>query len=227
MIMQDSITALQTDIQQCIVNNCSNFRSRYRTFFFNKENIHFVGIFGMLENLEIFPDETLMGFKAKIAEDLSISEEEMIKLKQNVWKINVANILDQMNNSKKTAIQRHNEEVIAEQLFQEWLEDLEEEKKNYEKPTEYQKATLKAIKKELDKIGFHLKYEEHKEMLMLCGNFEYLNFNKKELRLITMLINRSPITNFLIAPSYNEDDEDDEECKSIRIVMSIDLGKED
>lgn len=227
MIMQDSISALQTDIQQCVVNNCTNFKSRYRTFFFDKTNINLVGIFGMLEKLEIFPDETLMGFKAKIADDLGFSEEEMIQIKRNVWQFNSINLLDQINNSKKTEIQKRNEEIIAEQLFQEWLDSVQEDSKNYAKPTESQKQSLKAIKKELDKIGFILDYEEHKEMIMLCGNFEYLKFTKQELRLIVMLIQNGPITNFLIAPSYNEEDEDDEECKGIRIVISIDLGKED
>ena len=66
----------------------------------------------------------------------------MIQLKRNVWKFNTVNLLDQINNSKKTEIQKRNEEIIAEQLFQEWLDNVQEDSKNYTKPTLYNFFTI-------------------------------------------------------------------------------------
>ena len=226
--MEDNIYTLKADIQQCIVNNM-DLKNDYRVLLYDKNTINFLQVFSSFENLEIFPSGSLMRFQGKIAQDLKdqMNEDDINNIKRIVWQNNAATLIKQAKDSKKTAYQKENERIIAEMKLNQVLQECEDQEFEYRNATENEKITLKAIKRELDLIGLSLDYEEHEDLLMLSGNFEYLSFTKKELRYFVNLITKNNINNFLIAPSYSEEDEEDDECKSIRIVIAIDLAKEE
>lgn len=226
--MEDNIYTLKSDVRQCVVSNM-DLKNDYRLLLYDKNTMDFLQILNSFEVLEIFPHNSLMRFQGKIAQDLidNIDTESMDKIKSIVWQNNVTNLIKQAKDSKKTVYQKENEKIIAEMQLSKALEECENQEFEYREATDKEKTLLKAIKRELDLMGLSLDYEEHEDILMLSGNFEYLSFTKYELRYLVNLIEEYHINNFLIAPSYDPDNEEDEECKSIRIVLAIDLVKED
>ena len=223
--MEDNIFTLKSDIQQAIVSNI-DLKSNYRLLFYDKFNMILLNALACFENLKIFPQNSLMRFEGEIAKDLTFNENEINGLKKKVWKDNMQNLVEQMKNDKKSEYQRQNEKLIAEIKLDKLLDECENQDLDFRKPTQEEKNTLKNIQRQLNSIGLNLDYEEHKEILMLAGNFEYLKFTKQELRFFFFLIVENNLDNFLIAPVYDEDNEYDENCKAIRIVMTIDLAKE-
>lgn len=223
--MGDNIFTLKSDIQQAVVNNM-NLKSNYRLLFYDEFNMELLNSLGCFENLKILPKDSLMRFEGEIAKDLKFNENEMSGLKQKVWKDNMQNLVEQMRNNKKSEYQRENERIIAKMKLDKLLEECENQDLDCRKPTQEEKNSLKEMQRQLNSIGLDLDYEEHEEILMLAGNFEYLEFTRQELRFLVDLVIKNNIDNFLIAPVYDEDNENDEECKAIRIVITIDLAKE-
>ena len=231
MLLEDNIYTLKEDIQQCIVSKM-NLDSNYRLFLFDKDVMEMADSFACFENLEIFPDKENMKLKGEIAKDLIIPDKEMEKIKKIVWEKNLYNMIQQAKESNKSEMQKQNERIIAEMKLSKMLDNAEERVVNFKEPKEYQRKLLKSIQNILKKSGLNLDYEEHKEMLILCGNFNYLKFTKNELRTLCNLVQN--VDYFLIAPSYSEDEDyneitliSDDNSESIIIVIGIDLVKED
>lgn len=224
-IIKDDIVTIKTDIQTCIANNMQQLDTEYRIFLFDKKTMIFTRSLGYFESLEIKPCNSRMKFKGEIAKDLIFNEEEMSNIKSNAWKNNINEMMNQINESKKTETQKNNETIIAEMKLQELLQQAEETEYEYRKITEDDRRFVKAMQEKLKNLCLlDLDYEEHEESIMLCGNYSYLKFEKEELR--TLIAIAELFDMFLIAPSYSEEDEEDEECKSIRIVLGVDLRKE-
>ena len=223
--MEDNIYTLRDDLQQCIANNIKTLKSNYRLLIFENEEMEFTKSLGCFENLEIFPDNSLMRFQGEIAKDLVFDEKDMSKIKKSAWQRNMFNMVKQMS-TKEEQNKRAIEEMQVINLFEN--EDAENYK--YREPKAYEIIMLKGIQNELKEIGLELEYEEHEEMIMLCGNFKYLKFNRKHLRFLCSILEGLDL--FLIAPYYEEQedvndivlDEEESECKSIRIVMGINLN---
>lgn len=226
--MEDNIYTLKSDIQECVVNNM-NLKNDYRVLLFDRNTTHLLQSLKSFEHLEIFPNNSLMRFQGEIAKDLiaGMNEEDLSKIKKIVWQNNVVNLMKQKKDSNKPEYIKKNEQIMAEIKLAEVLQECENKEYEYRQATKDERTTMKSIQRELDIMGLNLDYEEHKEILMLSGNFEYLSFTKEELRYLVNLIIDNNIDNFVIAPLYSEEDEEDEECKAIRIVLAIDLAKED
>lgn len=234
--MEDNIYTLKSDIQQCIANNIDTLKSNYRIMLFEDNTIEFTQGFNFFENLKIKPNGAFMNFEGKIAKDLNIPDENLDKIKKIAFQRNMQELAEQIKESNKTETQRHNDRVIAEMKFNELLDDLqaqadEEQQHTYKQPKKEEIELIKKIQTELKKIGLDLDYEVHDSMLMLCGNFEQLEFTKEELRKIVYL--SQLVDTFLIAPFYGDEEDDEltlynevDECQSIRIVFGLYLEEE-
>lgn len=224
--MEDNIYTLRDDLQQCIANNIKTLKSNYRLLIFQNEEMELAKSLGCFEKLEIFPDNSLMRFQGEIAKDLTFNEKEMSVIKKSAWRKNIFDIAQQMLQKEK-----QNKRVIEEMQIVNLFENENIENCKYREPKAFEIILLQGIQKELREIGLELTYEEHEEMIMLCGNFKYLEFNKKHLRFLCSILEGLNI--FLIAPFYEEQEdvndiilnEKESECKSIRIVMGINLRK--
>ncbi|MGM9881487.1 MAG: hypothetical protein ACI31S_01435 [Bacilli bacterium] len=221
--MNDDIYSLIDDIRQCIVNG-ANLNANYNLLIYEQNTMNMNKSLCCFENLEIFPDNKLMKFKGKIANDLKVTEEDLYKIKKHLWNKNMSEIINQREQSLKSEEQKEIEKEIIQQQLDNILIQAENTEYEYRKPTNKEIEKIKRVQEKLKNMGLDLDYEEHEEILMLCANFKYLKFNKKELRKIIELIDTLDV--LLIAPSYNMEDEEDEEAKSIRIVLGIDLREE-
>ena len=230
--MEDNIYTLRSDIQQCIANNIKTLKNDYRLLMFENEEMEFARSLGCFENLKIFPNGSLIRFDGEIAKDLSFTEQEIANIKKQAWKKNMIDIAKQINESNKTEKQKQNERVIGEMQLLKLVDDIEnEENYSYREPKAFEIIMMKGIQDALKEIGLELSYEEHEEMIILCGNFKFLEFKRQHLRFFCSILEGLDL--FLIAPYYEEQEdeneiilnENEEECKSVRIVMGINLSK--
>lgn len=225
--MNDDCMTLRSDVQQCIASNV-NLDSTYNNFLFNSANMELARTFGCFENLEIFPDGEMMRFKGEIAKDLHFSEEDMIKIKQQIWRKNATEIIKQAIENQKTEQQKQNERVIAQIKLKDWLNYVDEmqnaiKEKSKDKKERAEKI-LKGIQDVLKNIGIDLEYEETDTMIMLSETFNSLNLTKNQLRLLADIVQALDL--FLIASNYDWEDEENENCNGIRIVLSINICEE-
>ena len=229
--MEDNIFTLKADIKQCIANDIKELVSNYRLLLYEGDEMEFINAFGCFENLKIEPSGSLIQFKGEIAKDLKFSKEELTKIKQNVWRNNMFEIARQMNENKKSSM----EKVIDAENEVRQIVDLfdfdEEEDTKYRPAKKYEKLEMKAIQLRLKEMGLELEYEEQEEFLMLSGNFTSLEFSKDELRMLVHLLESLDL--FLISPVYESQEdsnviylnENEETCKSIRILIGLYLGE--
>lgn len=226
--MEDDCITLRSDIQQCIANK-TGLDTKYHNLLFNRFNMKLINSLGCFETLEISPDESLMRFKGNIAKDLHFTEEEMTSIKQQLWVKNTQETIKQIIEKNKTEQQKQNEKIIAEIKLRDWLNAIDEmqaiTKPKSEIKKEKAEKVLKLIQNLLNNIGLNLEYEKGETMIMLSGTFEYLNFTKNQLRLLADLVQALDL--FLIAPNYDYEDEENEDCNGIRVVLSINICEEE
>lgn len=225
--MDDCIT-LRSDVQQCIAGNVS-LNSTYNNFLFNPSNMALARTFECFENLEIVPDGEVMRFKGEIAKDLHFTEEEMTKIKQQIWRKNAAEIMKQAIENQKSRQQKENEKAVAELKLRDWLNAVDEMQNAVKEKSEIKKEKaekiLKRIQDILKNVGIGLEYEENETMIMLSGTFQHLKFTKNQLRLLADLVQSLDL--FLIASSYDWEDEENENCNGIRVVLSMNICEEE
>ena len=171
--------------------------------------------------LTITFDGEQIKLKGKIAEDIK-SELDLEEINRRVWKRNATNFVKQVKESKKTEVQINNERIMAEIELNQMIEDVSKKEFEYREITEKDRNIIKDIQQQLLNMGLDLSYEEHKEMIMICGNFESITLNKYQLRELCWLI-KNNIDVFSITPYFNEDED---KCIGIRIVIGINLIKE-
>lgn len=222
--MTRDIYMLRQDLQRCIVNNNEHFESNYNLLAFKDSEMSYMQVLGCFENLEIRPseDNSSLKFIGTVAKDLSFTDEEMKQLRKNVWLKDSLILAEQMKESKKTEAQKDYEEIVKSMKFAQMLDEVENFETEYREAKEDEKNLIKLIQKTLkENTSLDLEYEEHKEMLMLSGNFEYIKLTKNELRLLEILARR--VNSFFIVPFYDENDEN--KCIAVRIVMCLELRK--
>lgn len=232
--MEDEIYALRTDIQQCVAKNIPNLNTDYRTFFYNGDEMNMTNALGCFDSLEIKPNGSLMNFNGKIAKDLKFSLKELENIKKEVFTKNTYNLFSQIRENNKTFIEKENDMIEAEEQILSLLSQSEEEKKKNRPAKKYEKLLMKTLQSRiLEEIGIKLNYEEHEGMLLLSGNFDSLKFTKYQLRLLVHLL--EDIDMFLIAPFYEEQDDENEiilneendKCVAIRFAIGLYLIEEE
>lgn len=220
--MIDDIYMLRQDLKRCIANNHDHFEGNYNILAFKDSEMSYMQTLGCFENLEIRPNNSSLEFIGTIAKDLSFTDEEIKELRKNVWLNDSLNLAKQMKESKKTELQKNNERIIGEMQLINMLDEAEEFELEYREAKEDEKNLIKLIQKTLkENTSLDLEYEEHKEMLMLSKNFEYIKLTKNELRLLEILARK--LNSFFIVPFYDENDEN--KCIAVRIVMCLELRK--
>ena len=215
--MDDDIYLLKSDIQRCIANGDTHFKSNYRMLFFEKDDKEFIKTLGALDNLYITPAKSAMELSGAIDRDLlaALSLKEIEKIKQNVFISDAVNMIHQMHESNKTEEQKEMELI-------DYLDELENIKKEYREAKENEINQMKFIQKLLfEKCRLGLIYEKHKEMLTLSGNFTNIILDKEALNYLEACATK--VDTFLIASIYDDSDN----CTGVRIVLSIDLDKEE
>ena len=214
------------DMQRCIANNDKHFISHRKTMLFEEETKIFLRIFDAFENLEIRPgtvNKSFMQFNGTIADDIiqAISDEDMRKIKQNVFLTDSFNLAMQMIESKKTEQQKNNERIRAEMEFQEYIEELKEVEQEYREAKLSEKNLMKFIQNLLkEHCNLPLDYEECEGMLMLSANFDCVRLTRKQLALLKSCVEK--VDALIITPVYADDENT---CEAIRIVLSLDLSK--
>ena len=94
----------------------------------------------------------------------------------------------------------------------------------YREAKSSEKNLMKFIQNLLaEQCNLSLNYEEFEEMLILSANLDCIRLTKIQLALLKSCAEK--VDTLLIAPIYTDDDEDT--CSAIRIVLSIDLIKEE
>jgi hypothetical protein len=215
--MDDDIYLLKSDIQRCIANGDTHFKSNYRMLFFEKDDKEYIQTLGALDNLYITPAKSSMEITGAINKDLlaALSLKEIEKIKQNVFVTDAINMIHQMHESNKTEEQKEME-------LENYLDELEESEQEYREAKENEINQMKFIQQLLfEKCGLGLIYEKHKEMLTLSGNFTNIILDKEALNYLEVCATK--VDTFLIASIYDDSDN----CTGVRLVLSIDLDKEE
>lgn len=223
--IEDETFLLKRDLQTCVANDM-DFNSDYKLLLFSDENLDLMNCFSFFKNLKIKPSGSRMNFSGEIMTEI-ISEEAKKEIKKVAWRYSVEEMMKQKIETETEAaeisftLEGEQYEKAMEQLSE--VLKQAEEKAQYRKPTEFEKDLMKMIRKQLHSKDFYLEYEETEEMLILCNNFESVELNNDILNYMTQLC---PYIDYaLIAPVYDEEDEEDDECKQIRILFGIDLRK--
>ena len=227
IVSDDELDEFKYDMQRCIANHDKSFISHHKAILLDKDNKSFLTILDGFENLEIRPgisNKSYMQFNGTIADDIfqAISNEDMKRIRQNVFLVDSMNLTMQMAESKKSKQQKNNERILAEMQFSEYLGELKEIEQEYREAKSSEKNLMKFIQNLLkEHCDLDLEYEECEEMLMLSGEFDVVRFTRKQLGLLKSCAEK--IDALLIAPVYDDNDN----CVEVRIVLSIDLFKEE
>ena len=227
IVSDDELDEFKYDMQRCIANHDKSFISHHKAILLDKDNKSFLTILDGFENLEIRPgiiNKSYMQFNGTIADDIfqAISNEDMKRIRQNVFLVDSMNLTMQMAESKKSKQQKNNERILAEMQFSEYLGELKEIEQEYREAKSSEKNLMKFIQNLLkEHCDLDLEYEECEEMLMLSGEFDVVRFTRKQLGLLKSCAEK--IDTLLIAPVYDDNDN----CVEVRIVLSIDLFKEE
>jgi hypothetical protein len=215
--MDDDIYLLKSDIQRCIANGDTHFKSNYRMLFFEKDDKEFIKTLGALDNLYITPAKSAMELSGAIDRDLlaALSLKEIEKIKKNVFVTDAINMIHQMHESNKTEEQKEME-------LENYLNELEESEQEYREAKENEINQMKFIQQLLfEKCGIGLIYEKHKEMITLSNNFTEIRLNKEALEYLEACA--SKVDMFLITCVYDDKDN----CTNIRMVLGLDLVEEE
>ena len=215
--MDDEIYEFKHDIQRCIANGDTHFKSNYRMLFFEKDDREYIQTLGALDNLYIIPAKSSMEITGAINKDLlaALSHKEIEKIKQNVFVTDAINMVHQMQESNKTEEQKEME-------LENYLNELEESEQEYREAKENEINQMKFIQQLLfEKCGIGLIYEKHKEMITLSNNFTEIRLNKDALEYLEACA--SKVDMFLITCIYDEEDN----CTEIRMVLGLDLVEEE
>ena len=229
IVSDDELDEFKYDMQRCIANHDKSFISHHKAILLDKDNKSFLTILDGFENLEIRPgisNKSYMQFNGTIADDIfqAISNEDMKRIRQNVFLVDSMNLTMQMAESRKSEQQKNNERIQAEMEFQEYIGELKEVEQEYREAKLSEKNLMKFIQNLLaEQCNLSLNYEEFEEMLILSANLDCIRLTKIQLALLKSCAEK--VDTLLIAPIYTDDDEDT--CSAIRIVLSIDLIKEE
>lgn len=219
--MEDNIFTLKYDLQQCIAHGAKKIETEYTLLFFERDYMQLVSSLECFEKIKISPSNSKMKFEGEIAKDLKFTDEELLRVKTIAWKNSMAEIIHQANESNKSDEQKFQEKLEAQELLGKLLEEKQNEEHDFRQPQAKEIRKLKRVKKELYKIGIDLDYTEEDELLLLAANLNNLSLTKNQLRTLMDYVRQYDI--FIIAPIYNEQDEDDNTCIGIRIAFGIDL----
>ena len=219
--MEDNIFTLKYDLQQCIAHNIEKLETEYTLLFYEKDYIELAQALECFDSIKISPSNSKMKFEGKISNDLKFSQEDLLKVKTIVWKQNMAEAMRQAAEDQKSDEQKFQEQLQAQEQLSKLLEEKQNEEHSYRQATWREKRKLAKIQYNLSKIGLDFECTEEDELLLLASNLETLTLNKTQIAVLMDYAKQYDI--FIIAPIYNEQDEEDNTCIGIRIAFGIDL----
>ena len=217
-----SLIRMKIDIQQAIANGMKEYVANYNSLIFNEQTREFQGLFWFSKEIKISVKDNKMLFKIKLNEDRvsKLSEEDMKKIKENDIKSRTEDLIIQRFVVEQLGgdLEKLEEHTFSEELIEQIFNN--EEEKECRDIEKLDKIKLKAIKdvfKNDYNLDFKINYGESFAYLDLCQ--DEITLNKKALNAILQTL--EIIDTFIIAPQYNEEDDN---VEGIRLFFGIDLS---
>lgn len=223
--MDDEIR-LKTDLVQNIALENTEYTAYYDSLFFEGDMKYLLTAFTGFDNLTIKPNDGKMQFDIKLKKELleKFTDEDMAKIKQNCWQIQVQDMLEQKQRKKQTPYEKMMEEMFLLEQFQNAIEEAENQERTYREPTEEEKSNI-LIAKTLFKNILNMEFEEKKDkdLLSLEAELNEISLNYDQLNLLYKII-MDLFDIFLITPVYeNDEDINCEKIIGIRLFLGIKL----
>ena len=223
--MDDEIR-LKADLVQNIALGNTEYTTHYGSLFFEGDMKYLLTAFTGFDYLTIKPGDVKMQFDIKLKKDFleKFTDEDMQKIKQNCWQIQVQDMLEQKQRKKQTQYEKMMEEMFFLEQFQNAIEEAESQTRIYREPTEEEKSNI-LITKTLFKKILNIEFEEKidKDLLSLEIELNEISLNYDQLNLLYRIV-MDLFDIFLITPVYeNNEDINCEKIVGIRLFLGIKL----
>lgn len=219
----EEIIELKRDLQQAIANNMKKFSANYDMLFFGEDNKEYLKNIIFFKSIKIKPNNANLLFEGELDNEMisRFTEDEMLRIKQISWNIQVEKIMEEQHEKSKTNFQKQLERIISERELQELIEDCKNNKNEYRDITESEKDCVISCKNEIKNIlNIDMELIESEELLGLAKNLDEIDLNINQIDLLYNLAN-SFFDIFGIFPVYSEEDDSP---IGVRLFLGIDLN---
>lgn len=226
--MDDTIR-LKTDIQQMIALGNIEYNAHYGALLFEGEYKHLLQSICGFEKLTIKPYKDRLSFDIKLSKELidSLSEEDLLKIKQCSWNTQMKDLMEQKEYENKNIYEQMMEEENAIEELNYAIEKAENSNKKYRKPTELEINNIELMKNILNKIlKVNFKEKHTEDFLSLELELPKITLNNKQLNILYSIV-MNFFDCFFICPVYQSElaNIDNDKVIGVRLFLAIKLSE--
>ena len=225
----DNTMRLKADMQQMIAEGKTEYTSFYGSLLFEGEYKHLAQTFCGMEKLIIKPHKDGLLFDVKIDKGIinALTEEDLLKVKQCSWSIQMHDSIEQLQNSKKSDLQKEIESKHIWDMIQEAIEKIEAIERTYRKPTEEEERIVELSQQVLNKI-VHLKFVKKLSEDFLSLEIELPKIELDNQQLLFLHEVSKSFDCFFISPVYRSDmvATGFDKALGVRIFLGLKLSEE-